>query len=200
MTPARRLFVLLSLAAAPGLGHLALASLGGTHRPSSLPWSDVVKIPSFDPAQGQLVAVHLSIDTFVRTDLRAENLGAGPQLVDARAVANVSVRLPNGLAIADLPFDSGAQWVLASFDGAVDFAGTSGRSTLSTGRRHADVWIDDPALLLDFVALPKEGGYVELPVSAAGQTSMLGGRPLSEFTALDAGVRVRAEYILAPNG
>lgn len=196
MTHPRRTFVLAALSLAPFLGSAALAAFGDTHRPSTLPWSDVVQVASFDPAQGQLSAVVLSIDAFARMDLRAENLGTGPQLVSAHGVANVSVQLPNGVSIADVPFEGGALWTLAPFDGAADFAGPSGEISTSSARRHVEVLIDDPALVLYFVGLPESGGVVELPVSAVGSTAIVGGRPLSQSAAIDAGVRVRVQYLL----
>lgn len=196
MSPSRRLLCLLSLALAPLLVGPALAAFGDTHRPSALPWSDVVRVPGFDPSQGELRAVRLSIDTFVRADLRAENVGEVPQLVCAHAVALVSVQLPSGAVVAEVPFDAAAQWVLAPFDGAVDYAGPSGRTVAPGGRRTIQVQIDDPALLLEFLGEPGDGGFVEFPVHAIGSTSMLGGRPLVTSAHLDAGVRVRAQYLM----
>jgi len=196
MHPCRRLLPLLSLALAPLVVGPALAAFGDTHRPSTLPWSDVVRVPSFDPSQGELRAVRLSIDTFVRADLRAENLGDVPQLVCAHAVALVSVQLPSGESVAEVPFDAAAQWALAPFDGAVDYAGPSGRSAAPGGRRTIQVQIDEPGLLLEFLGKPGAGDFVELPVRAIGSTAMLGGRALVTSAHLDAGVRVRAQYLM----
>ncbi len=196
MTHLRSAIAVLSLASTYFLAGAAGAAFGDTHRPSTLPWSDVVQVPSFDPAQGELSAVRLSIDTFVSMDLRAENLGAGPQQVSAHGLAIVSVQLPNGSSIATVPFEGEALWTLAAFDGTADFAGASGEAATSSARRHVEVLVDDPALVLYFVGLPGVGGTVELPVSAGGSTAILGGRPLLERAAIDAGVRVRVQYLL----
>lgn len=196
MTPLRPALGLLALALAPFLVAPAGAAVGDTHRPSALPWADVVQVDRFDPSQGELGAVLLSIDTFARADLRAENVGDAPQMVSAHALATVSVRLPNGVEIAAVPFEGDAHWTLGAYDGAVDYAGTSGRRATPSGRRTVEVLIDDPSLVLYFLGLPGASGVVELPVAAVGATSIVGGRPLLASATLDAGVRVRATYLL----
>jgi len=199
MTHLRSTLAFLALAATPFLAPDLGAAVGDTHRPSRLPWSDVVQVASFDPALGKLSAVRLSIDTFVRMDLRAENLSDRPQLVSAHALANVSVDLPNGVSVVDMSFDGEELWTLAPFDGTADFGGASGETSGSSARRHVEVLIDDPAHVLYFVGLPEVGGTVELPVSAFGSTAILAGRQVLEHQSIDAGVRVRVQYLLDAN-
>ena len=174
------------------------AAVGNTHRPSSLPWSDAVQVASFDPAVGQLIGVRLSIDAFVRADLAAENQAEVPDLVHVQTLANVRVALPNGEVVTELSFDASATWSLAAFDGKTDFAGPSGRTIRPAGRRHAEVLIDDPAVLLYFQGPASGGGTVELPVSASGVTSIVGGSKLAQLANQTAGVRVLVEYFAVP--
>ncbi|GEM_PF-2886953 len=174
------------------------AVLGNAHRPGSLPWSDTVQVESFDPAGGHLVGVRLLVEAFVRADLRAENLGSGPDLVHAQVSALVRVALPNGESVAELPFDTASTWALESFDGKSDFAGSSGRSIRPASRRYTEVLIGDPGLLRYFVGPVGGGGLVELPVSAQGLTCILGSQDLLQFADAAAGVRVRVEYFAIP--
>lgn len=174
------------------------AVIGNTYRPRELPWSDTVQVPTFDPSTGQLVGARLLIDAFVRTDMRAENQGEFPDLVQAQFSAVVQVALPNGQPLAQMPFDAGSTWALTPFDGKCDFAGTSGRSIRPAGRGVTEVLIDDPAALLYFVGPVGGSGLVELPVSANGLTSILGSARLLQYAEPMAGVRVRVEYFSIP--
>ena len=174
------------------------AVLRDSHRPAPLPWADVVQLASFDPAGGQLVGVRLIIDAFVRSDLAAENTSDAQDLVHAQAASLVRVALPSGVTVAELPFGAEVTWSLAPFDGKHDFAGASGRSIRLAGRRHAEVLIDDPGVLLYFVGPVGGGGTVELPVSADGMTSILGGMKLEQLAGQAAGVRVQVEYFAVP--
>ncbi len=186
----------LSSAALPASARSA-PTVGNEHATSTLPWSDVVRVRRFDPSLGTLQRVHLVIDAFVRVDLAVENVGTGPMAVSAHAIALVSVHAPTGATFAQMPFQSDAQWTLAAYDHTLDFAGASGRRSAGIGREHIDVVIEDPAQILAFLGAPGLPGVVELPVSAFGSAAVLGGPDAIQRTRLDAGVRVRVEYVFA---
>lgn len=196
MTTARTLVLLAALALIPLLGTGAGAAIGNAHRPSALPWSDVVRIPAFDPAHGELTGVRLTIETFASMGLRAENLSSQAQWVSANAAAIVDVRVAGGHAIAEVPYDASLVWTLAPFDGALDYGGVSGRTATSSGRRTIEVLVTDPAILAAFVGEKGVGGTVAFPVTAVGTTEILGDRDLAQLASIEAGVRVRATYLL----
>ncbi|MBL8861938.1 MAG: choice-of-anchor E domain-containing protein [Planctomycetes bacterium] len=198
MRPARPLSAALAAALLLPGAPPASAGLGPLHRPSALPWADTVQLRTFDARHGQLLAAHLVITAHARTRISVENTSDTPQLVQAGSTTRVRVLLPSGQTLATVPFDAGDQWVLAPYDGVLDFAGSSGRSADHSARSRAEVVITDPALLLYFLSPPGGGGRVELPAAAIGFADVLGGDGLSREVSLEAGLRVRVDYVFAP--
>lgn len=192
MDPRRSTFLVLALATLAGDPAGATA-----HRPSDLPWSDVVRVGAFDPKLGELGAVRLTIHTFVRTEMRAENLGAGPELVSANAFTRVNVQLPGGAPLADIPFDVSALWTLSAFDGSNDFGGASGRTARDSRRRTVKLLLTEPSDLLLFVGAPSDPGTVGLSVGAVGIAEIVAGTSVTHDAQLEAGVRVGVEYLLS---
>jgi hypothetical protein len=179
---------------APTVAASNLAGGANMHAPSALPWDDVFRVRSFDPALGRLAAVRITVDAYARADVRMENLDAVPCFVHAQSLALLTLGTGSGTPFAYLPFESEVVWVPSSFDGTVDFEGASGRRRIATARRHAEVVIDDPARLVDFL---DPDGVVDLPVSAVGSSVFVGGGSMAEFVGMDAGVRVEVEYVVA---
>jgi hypothetical protein len=163
------------------------------HAPSALPWDDVFRVRSFDPALGTLVPSG-SRWMPMRSDVRVENQDDVPCSVLAQSLALVTLGTASVTTFAHLPFESEVVWVPSSFDGTVDFEGASGRRRLATARRHAEVVLDDPARLVEFL---DPDGVVDLPVSAVGTSVFVGGGSLAEQVGMDAGLRVEVEYLVA---
>lgn len=194
MDPRRTALLFLVFATLSGLR--ADAARGPGHRPTGLPWSDVVQVPAFDPKLGELGAVHLTIDTFVRTEMRVENVGGAPEMVSANAFARLNVQLPGGAPAADIPYDVSELWMLPAFDGANDFGGASGRTARDSCRRTVKVLVTEPSDLLQFVGPPNAPGTVGIAVEALGLTEIVGGTAVMQNATIDAGVRVGVEYLL----
>jgi hypothetical protein len=195
MAPVRRLAVLLGLS-------LLVSGAQGTgspvHPSAGLPWSGTAVLRRFDPARGELRGVRLVLESFARADVRVENTASTGSAATGVAQVDVGVRLPDGTAVAVNHHSAQVSFLLAAFDGTLDYSGRSSAARTLSGRLRQEVLIQDPSQLLAFVGRPGAPGAVELPLFAVGATSLQGGPDLASESLLQAGARVRAIFFYEP--
>ncbi len=89
-------------------------------------WTHQINVLQFDPALGSLNSVSFILNGDIVQNFKAENTGAGPDVLTPVAGANFLFRTATTtlqtLAISQV----GTSFSAAAFDGTVDYAGTSG--------------------------------------------------------------------------
>lgn len=128
-------------------------------------WSQSFLIPQFDTMGGDriLEQVNIFLDGMVRGTARAESINAGPATVTLNLSSSISLSQGvNTLAVA-LPLAS-VSYLATTYDGTMDFGGTSGRtfaglaandsdsSTLVAGVDDLSAWIGTGNVTLSAVA------------------------------------------------
>ncbi|NOZ53830.1 MAG: choice-of-anchor E domain-containing protein [Gammaproteobacteria bacterium] len=150
-------------------------------------------VSQFDSSLGTLSQVELFFDTSVGGQASAESLNTGPATVTLNIFADISLDL-NNLSVADVILtdvgDSSMQ-NLASFDGTIDFGGTSGVGPISLfGTDSGSRSTMNAADLALFTGL----GTISFDAVANGASSGSGAGNLITQFATDAGADLRVRY------
>ncbi len=90
-------------------------------------WSSSFTVPRFDPNLGHLTTVVLNLDGFLGGSSRQENVSAALIYAQVETTASLTLSTPppiSPLGVSPVMID--AQPDLPAFDGALDYAGTSG--------------------------------------------------------------------------
>lgn len=161
-------------------------------------WNNMIEIPRFDPALGDLLAVNWVLTGYVEGNASFESLDAAPAVVTMNLQATITLFAPD-----NSPLDVVIPVVqtmdnVSEFDGTIDFGGTSGRSYLGVNDSEQVVnSSSDPGVLALFTGL----GNVSLPVSAAGTSSATGaGNLVTIFqTAASAHIEICYKYVPEPS-
>ncbi len=138
--------------------------------PTLTNWTDQFTFPQFDPVQGDLVDVTITLTGSVDATMQVENTSTSSGCVASHEWRSVvSMETPSGdLVVAP---DDAATVALGDFDGAVDFTGASGASFSAGGALDAGtITITDAAALEAFVGY----GTIELAAAASGATKVTG--------------------------
>jgi hypothetical protein len=160
-------------------------------------WRDSVTIPKFDPVLGTLTKVIYRLDGHVEGDARGESLDALPADVSMNLSASISLRRPDlSIIVQVLPIVN-ETFRASSFDGTIDFAGTSGRAFLGLVNDASDT-ASSPPLLLSDLALFTGVGTITLPVHADGMSRGSGAGNLITRFGTRASARVTVQYEYQP--
>lgn len=141
-------------------------------------WKDRLVFQKADPAQGALTSVTLGLTGDVGGTLQIENRDSAGVALNSYSEGNITAGLPSGGTFVSVnPFASN-NTKLGAFDGAVDFAGTSGRtiafdSGATTASRTLNVGPYSAGLGSAKSFIGK--GQVSLPVSASVFSSVQAG-------------------------
>jgi len=193
------------LAAAAGIlvSHSAIA--GQTCHDASIPtsttnWNDSVSIPKFDPNSGVLHGIHFTLAGTATGSAKAESLDAAPSDVTLNFQCTLTLTRPdNSVIVVAIPLQ---QFVdhFASFDGVIDFAGTSGAThpnLLVTDTQFVDsLTAADLALFTGPAGNP---GTLLLPVTAVATSGAGGAGNLVSQFAQTAAALVSVCYDYTPN-
>src|SRR5262249_39988717 len=84
-------------------------------------------IGQFDPSLGTLQSVTITNSGCITSDLRVENTSTNsPSVITGTVSGNLTLTGPNGLSIQTNLSQYAGSYSATSFDGQLDFAGTSG--------------------------------------------------------------------------
>ena len=172
-------------------------------------WTNAVNPTRFDPTLGTLDAVSFSVTVALSGTVKAENLGATPAMISADETATVSVLSPTGSPILGSPAQTSwsslhaigngfasSGYNLGAYDGATDFAGTSGTTVALTGYPG---WISnqDFGAAADLTAFTG-WGTIAVPVQSSGNATVHGPAQSLTETTLDIGATVSVSYVYRP--
>jgi len=158
-------------------------------------WSDSVTVPKFDPRLGQLQQVRLAFLGHVEGDVRFESLDAAPATVTSELRSEISLRRPDRSPIVvSLPASSHST-SLSAFDGALDFAGTSGRDFPDeVAEDDQSAALSSPADRALFTASSAEEN-ITLPVDAVGRSTATGAGNLTAQFQTSASASLTVTYV-----
>jgi hypothetical protein len=103
--------------------------------PSTTDWSVTNSVPQFDPSLGTLTNVTITIGVNAKTTIRVENRDRTPWLTTAGSEVTATATVAGYSALTTVT-NSHTQ-TLTSFDGTIDYAGTSGLTQSIVGSDYA---------------------------------------------------------------
>jgi hypothetical protein len=193
-----------------GLGGVAAITIGlagpasaaqtaystGTIPQTDTNWDKTVTIAKFDPALGTLIGVDCFVTGTASGDAKIENLSRS---ASASTSVNLSARLTlakpdnTGPIVVTIPLINDTV-VLSTYDSALDFSGTSGKTyALTTGSASNASVLTAAADLAQFVAA-SPGDTVTLPIHAEGLSTITGGGNLIGGVTSTAGAQAGCRY------
>jgi len=164
---------------------------------SNTTWNNTIAFPQFDSSLGTLTEVRFELAGTVQGQASAESLDASASTVTLDLLSTITLSYPDpslGVITTSLPVVSTTQAFLP-FDGAIDFAGTSGSTSgLLTATDTANANLATAGDLALFTGT----GFVTLPLTAVGNSSGSGAGNLTTLFDTDAGATVTVEYDFDP--
>lgn len=159
-------------------------------------WSGTLTLPQFDPALGDLTSVRVTVEGFVQGDVQYENTGPTGALISATHSVTIHVTLPNNFVVESIPSTSRVELV-PPFDGALDFAGLSGRTFSISNTKSVSVTLTGAINMAPYIGT----GVVSAPAFAAGSSFIRGPGNLSALLrAQAASVVVSITYFFTTPG
>ncbi len=190
--------VLAALAAAPAIAGTETLLFQQTVPMQSTDWSNPLTFPKFDPALGILTDVIFTLDVVVQGSASFENLGPNTVNVTGQYAADVILRHPDTSFLARVQFNTLISEQLAPFDGALDFAGASGRSLTNLGGSGFQIADLFSAEFPPFVGPSGNPGTITLPLAATAFTSISAFPNMTKNLGSEARAIVRLEYEYNP--
>jgi hypothetical protein len=159
-------------------------------------WNGTLSVVPFNPALGTLQAVNITVTGDINASVAAENEDSEAAAVDTQQVATVALAMPDNWQVLSAATATAAI-PLGSFDGTVDYAGTSGAIDQGlTQATTATFATDDPVVLAAFLA----SGTVAVPISDTGTGAVTGPANLSAQLLAQGGATVTLDYTYLPAG
>lgn len=135
-------------------------------------FTSALTLPKFNTALGTLTSVAIDFAGAVNSTLRFESLDASPSTVTGTAAATVTLTRPDNSQLAVVLPTNTRSAAETAFDGAIDFAGTSGDifSNVAGSLTAPTVTLTSASDL----ALFSGAGNIVLPVIGTGSSSVTG--------------------------
>lgn len=112
-------------------------------------------VPGYDTANGPIRGVSVCYRFKHVRSMKAESFDAAPTTVDVSFMPGFLELRSDNDVIAQVPFPAEAQsFNLTSYDGAIDYAGSSGFTLRSQRHGHGIVHITDPDIVERFMNVP----------------------------------------------
>ncbi len=160
-------------------------------------WTNSVSIPKFNPNLGTLQSITFQLTGNVQGTARAESLDAGPTIVNTSFSANITLTRPDLTPlVVTLPLANFSDSFTA-YDGALDFAGTSGTTHAGINVTDTQSQVSPPPA--SDLALFTGAGNIVLPVTANGASIATGAGNLITQFQTDAAANVQVCYVYLPN-
>lgn len=191
----------LALVAAAGSANAAVITQSDSHGFATTNWSySLNSLNQFDSALGTLNSVTIALTGEINQTIQAENTGASAD--NLTPVAGGTIRFRQGGSVVlnqVLPTTTGSTFAATAFDGAKDFAGTSGINfgILSASASNTVV-LTSAADLAGFIGTGVLSGY-DLRSIGGGLVESDNGNLAQEFsTEAKASVVLTYDYTAAP--
>lgn len=135
-------------------------------------WTQIVNIPKFDPALGDLTNVALKLDSHIATTVQYENTAASTNNITVDPNSSIATVLPDATNLNNTSHSNATVFNIPTYDSTTDFGGTSGGTTTLN---HVDsVSVASYSNPADFVASASGASEtVDLSVSANGGTATI---------------------------
>jgi hypothetical protein len=146
-------------------------------------WTHALQLQRFDPGMGLLQSVEITVHDTVIGSVKLESTDAMPSTVTTQFSSFLRIVSPD-TTVLELPIPMATyQDTLGSFDGTIDFAGTSGLSHTEISVTHSLVHLVPPtASLAEFMGTEGAPGTLTVNVTALGTSSSAGpGNIVSQF-------------------
>ncbi|MCF7958210.1 MAG: PEP-CTERM sorting domain-containing protein [Phycisphaerae bacterium] len=164
---------------------------------ASTNWTDVISVPKFNPAMGDLQSVMIELTGTVTGSAGFESRDASPSEVTMELIAIITVKRPQpqgGLLVVTLPTVS-ETFQATAYDQFLDFGGTSGDTISNQSNTETEIATTAlPADLLLFTGV----GNINLPIKATGASSATGSGNLVMFFATEASAKAVVTYTYVP--
>ena len=161
-------------------------------------WVDDVTLQQFDPSQGSLYSVNISVASDIEAGAGLENLGPTASAFSVGETTLVSLDRPDGSTLFQSTAATGVAGNLAAYDGITDFSGPSGIFDLSlSGVSNPSAGTEDDVAAKD-LALFTGTGSIALTASSTGTSTVSGpGNLVAELRA-NAGAQIAVSYTYVP--
>lgn len=156
-------------------------------------WAETMTFPRFDPAQGVLIAIDFKLEGGLEGSAKFESLDSENATITVGMAAQVDLQRPDGSLITKANPEAAVTAEITSFDGAIDYAGGSGRTferLIGLDIAETDLFTTPTDLLL-FTGL----GVIDLPVRASGASRGEGAGNLALSYRTTASALVHVTYI-----
>lgn len=155
-----------------------------------------ISLQQFDPSLGTLTAVDITVDGTLTADIEAENTSVtSPSTITATVAGTLTVTAPGVNLVAPLSSSAGV-FHATTFDGKLDFAGTSGFDFGSqSASMSQSLGFTKPADLASFVG----SGSLAGSVIATENSTASGGGNLQSTSTATATATIRVVYTYTPS-
>jgi hypothetical protein len=153
-------------------------------------WSETLSVSQFDSALGTLTNVMVTLDGGVEGSAQAESLDAAPATVTLDLGADITASTTSVGALANVLPVVSTVVNLDTFDGAVDFGGTSGVNTGTVSATDSDMNTFTGATLASFIG----SGNISVLVEAVGASTGSGAGNLATVFATSAFADITVKY------
>jgi hypothetical protein len=147
-----------------------------------------------------LTQVDFELSSSILGSIQIESLDASPTAPSVDFQADIVLTRPNTAVIAVLVPFSHYQFSLTSFDGTIDFAGTSGASVMPGASVTTTATSPPPPIdLITFTGTAGNPGNILLPVGASNTTYVTGSGNIAYISTMQADATVQVCYTFQPN-
>lgn len=156
-------------------------------------WTRTLSVPQFDSSLGTLNSVMITLVGAVAVDAQAESLDPEAAIVTL-GVTTTMTASTTGFSdlVTVLPSVSSTQ-MFTSFDGNLDFAGTSGASVLGLTNSSSDTGTETAGLSV-FIGM----GSIDIDIEATAETSATGAGNLATIFGSQASAELTVVYDYSP--
>lgn len=192
-------FALLALLGSAATAHADTVSFSSTVPLTSTNWNNTLGLGLFDTNLGTLTSIDFGLSGTVSGTGSVESLDSSATVVNLQLGSTLTLKRPDAstLVITNPLFST--SFNLTSFDGSINFAGTSGASTGSVSNTSSNSF--SSGLNTDFALFSQSGGgTINLSLGAVGASNATGaGNLITQFSTQASGVAtVTYNYIATP--
>lgn len=188
-----------SIFGAVGSAQAEVVSFTANKATATTAWTDLLSFGKFNSNLGTLNSITFELGGTVSGTGRAESLDAAASIVTLSLSSILTLTRPDGSTIVVTNPVFSNNYSLSAFDGAIDFAGSSGAFTGQVSSSHTESFASSSTN--DFALFSQAGGgTISLNLGATGQSNGSGaGNLITQFATSAAGqVKVSYDYTAAP--
>ena len=160
-------------------------------------WTQAVNVPKFDPALGDLTGISITTSGQLSTTVRVENTDTAPQTLTSTVKAVLTAFGPAiGSLVAQSPLEFIGTFSASTFDGLIDFTGSSGvvfPTKVVTATAGVD--LTDAASLLTYTG----AGTLPISLTTLGSASAVGSSNINLSLSTRADGQLLAVYGYIPS-